>query len=481
MNADDTRGCGTGMPALRCIAASARHESARMDDEDFLRHCEPYCRKGHSILLLSGGGGECATHSYLYHAPVAILRFDARGNVLQLGDRTHRPAGTALATMHRLLDDLHRSARMEGIPPPRIAGYLGYELKNVIEELPAKAERLSGLPDLWFMLPSRRIVHDRRSGGVTETMFTFVTDEGVALGEVEGGDSGTIPTGPLLAQRIDTSTFTRASYLEAVRRVRQHILDGDVYQINLSQRFSGAFNGDPFLYWRALYAANPAPYYSWINAGDHLVLSTSMELFARLDDRALESRPIKGTRPRGGCEIEDRAHAAELRDAAKDDAELSMIVDLIRNDMSRVRDAGSVRIRDHKRLESYTNVHHLVTIIDGTARDGCGIAAVMEAMFPGGSITGCPRIRAMEIIDDIEPVARHVYTGCIGHAAAGAAEFSIAIRTMIVQDGRFHLSLGGGIVHDSDPASEYEETLAKGRTFIPDFHGLSRSEGNGDA
>jgi para-aminobenzoate synthetase component I len=263
------------------------------------------------------------------------------------------------------------------------------------------------------------------------------------------------------------SSFTQDQYLDAVSRIRRYIRNGDVYQVNLSQRFEFPVEGNPFHFWRTLFSLNPAPFYSYIQAGSHQVLSTSMERFLYLKDRKLETRPIKGTRKRGKTPEEDQELKTELADSPKDDAELSMIVDLLRNDLGRVCEPRSIRVADHKRLEAYTNVHHLVSTVTGILRPDVTYGDLVRATFPGGSITGCPKIRAMEIIDELEPISRHVYTGSIGYLGwHGNLDLNIAIRTAVVRQGRGVLSVGGGVVYDSDPQDEYEETLHKGRTFL---------------
>ena len=215
-----------------------------------------------------------------------------------------------------------------------------------------------------------------------------------------------------------------------------------------------------------MYAANPAPFFAYINAGDHQIVSTSPERFMELRNGSVETRPIKGTRPRGKTLAEDEALRTELQESTKEDAELSMIVDLLRNDIGKVCRPGSVRVVEHKRLEAYQNVYHLVSIVKGELDPGTDAVALLRATFPGGSITGCPKIRAMEIIDELEPVRRHIYTGSIGYIGFdGTMDLSIAIRTATFTHGKAVFSVGGGIVFDSDPAIEYEETLHKGRTL----------------
>jgi para-aminobenzoate synthetase component I len=271
---------------------------------------------------------------------------------------------------------------------------------------------------------------------------------------------------PQVASKL-ASVFSRAEYLSAVEAVRRYIVDGDVYQVNLSQRFQAPFAGDPFDCFATMYAANPAPFFAYINAGDHQIVSTSPERFIQLSNGSVETRPIKGTRPRGATPAEDDGLRTELSESAKEDAELSMIVDLLRNDIGKVCRPGSVRVVEHKRLEAYRNVHHLVSIVKGELDPGMDAVDLLRATFPGGSITGCPKIRAMEIIDELEPVRRHVYTGGIGYVGFdGTMDLSIAIRTATFTGGKVVFSVGGGIVFDSDPASEFEETLHKGRTLM---------------
>lgn len=262
------------------------------------------------------------------------------------------------------------------------------------------------------------------------------------------------------------SSFTRNAYLDAVGRIKEYILSGHIYQVNLSQRFETEFSGDPFALFASLYESAPAPFYAYVHAGDHWIISTSPERFLLRRGTYVETRPIKGTRPRGDTPEADVALAEELQNSPKDDAELSMIVDLMRNDLGRVCEGGSVAVAEHKRLEAYRNVFHLVSVVTGTLRPDADVVDLIRATFPGGSITGCPRIRAMEIIDEIEPCRRHVYTGAMGYIGFhDTLDLNIAIRTATVLGNRVYFSVGGGVVQDSDPADEYAETLHKGRTL----------------
>ena len=238
------------------------------------------------------------------------------------------------------------------------------------------------------------------------------------------------------------------------------------------------FAGDSYSLFKALYQLNPAPFFAYVNAGDHQIVSTSPERFLLRSGSRVETRPIKGTRPRGKTPEQDREMKAALARSPKDDAELSMIVDLLRNDIGKVCAGGSVAVTQHKRLEAYQNVYHLVSVVQGTLAEGKDSVDLIRATFPGGSITGCPKIRSMEIIDELESHRRHVYTGSIGYISFhDTMDLSIAIRTATVVGDRLVFSVGGGIVYDSDPEDEYEETLHKGQTLMSVFQGAGERDG----
>jgi para-aminobenzoate synthetase component 1 len=262
------------------------------------------------------------------------------------------------------------------------------------------------------------------------------------------------------------SSFTRGDYLRAVERVQEYIAAGDVYQVNLSQRFTAPLAQSPADLYRRLRAASPAPFAAYLDAGRFQVLSSSPERLLRVRGGRVETRPIKGTRPRGITPEEDASLAAELQASTKDRAELVMIVDLERNDLGRVCEYGSVRVRKLLELETHPTVHHLVATVEGNLRPGVSALEALRACFPGGSITGAPKIRAVEIIEELEPVHRGFYTGAIGYAGFdGGAEWNVAIRIMVANGGQVTFSAGGGIVADSVPELEYEETLHKSRAI----------------
>jgi para-aminobenzoate synthetase component 1 len=279
------------------------------------------------------------------------------------------------------------------------------------------------------------------------------------------------PIHRIITDKALASNFTPDQYRRAVARCIEYIAAGDIFQVNLSQRFEVPVAPDPRTTYRMLRACNPANYAAYLefrqDARLCAVLSSSPELFLRVRGRHVITRPIKGTRGRCGDERTDAAACADLLASPKDNAELAMIVDLLRNDLGRVCRYGSIRVTEPAALEAHPTVFHLVATVEGELRQDVDPAGLLRATFPGGSITGAPKIRAMEIIDELEGIARGVYTGCLGIVAAdGACEWNIAIRTMVYDGGRALLQAGGGIVADSSPQDELQETLHKARALI---------------
>ena len=348
-------------------------------------------------------------------------------------------------------------------------GFIAYETKNYIELLPQTAMDDICLPDMWLIWPLDILIHNRKKGLISYIRLQY---NGIYSPGPEAIRSVRESPVNLSVGRL-TSNFSRNNYIRTVRKIIEYIRDGHVYQVNLSQRFSAAIMCNPFELWVRLYERNPAPFYAFVNGGNFQILCTSMERFLCMRDGIIETRPIKGTRPRGKTPEEDKANYMALLNSTKDDAELSMIVDLLRNDLGKICEIGTVSVDEHKRIEEYQNVFHLVSIIHGRVRDSITYGDILRATFPGGSITGCPKIRSMEIIDELEPHVRHVYTGSIGYwGLHGNMDLNIAIRTMIIANNRAHLSVGGGVVYDSGPVLEYEETIHKGRTFFEVLEGL---------
>jgi len=427
-----------------------------------------------TALLLSGGRLTSARHHILGFDPWLCLKGRGSDLALTIDGQVSRLEMDPLEALRAIVDHFEcpPNSAVEAPLTAGLMGYLAYDLKDVLEALPRTSPDRWQLPHLCFYAPSIILVHDRRQGRTVRHDIVRRSDRRrivpdgrarlAALADAPLPDEGFAVDRDGLQ-----SNFRRQAYETAVQRIRDYIAAGDVYQVNLSQRFETRFQGSAFGFFRNLYERNPAPFFAYMNAGDHQLASTSPERFLCLQDRQVETRPIKGTRPRRQDPAEDRAMGAALEASAKDDAELSMIVDLLRNDIGRVCRGGSVRVAAHKTLEAYANVYHLVSIVEGELAQDRDAIDLIRAAFPGGSITGCPKIRAMEIIDELEPDRRHVYTGSMGFISFhGTLDLSIAIRTAVIHRGRMAFSVGGGIVYDSDPADEYEETLHKGRTLV---------------
>jgi para-aminobenzoate synthetase component 1 len=261
--------------------------------------------------------------------------------------------------------------------------------------------------------------------------------------------------------------FTKPEYMKALDAVHEYILAGDIYQTNLTQRFNADLQLSPLELYSELRKINPAPFASYIDFGEGQIVSSSPERFILVQGRNIETRPIKGTMPRGKTAAEDAANRETLVNSEKDKAELLMIVDLERNDLGKIAKTGTVKVPELFKLETYQTVFHLVSTVTAELKDNLDAIDCVKATFPGGSITGAPKIRAMEIIDELEPTQRNIYTGSIGYIGFnGDLDLNIVIRTIVCKDGKGYFQVGGGIVWDSDNQSEYQETFDKGRALM---------------
>jgi para-aminobenzoate synthetase component 1 len=435
-----------------------------------------------SILECSPGFGDARRWSLLAAHPRLVFETsgsrwscttDARSR--ESGDDDPLAAFAALVRRFRLSDP---DQEPDPDSPPfqgGLIGFIGYDLAPRLERLPRRSRRDSRMPDIRMALYDTAIAVDTSSGRAQIRAWDM-TGEGrlaaerrcqrwsKAIDRMLRKPRHLAPGSGVVLPPV--STFDRDSYVDSVRRVLEYIAAGDVFQVNLSQRFTARGTYDPLDLYLRLRSRSPAPFAALLRWGDMAVVSASPELFYQTRGDRIVTRPIKGTRPRGQSEEDDARLATELAASAKDRAELTMIVDLERNDLGRVCRYGSVVVKDALRVESFAQVHHLVATVEGRLRPDVGPVDIVRAMFPGGSITGAPKIRAMEIIDELEPNRRGLYTGAIGYLSRGGSSgFNIAIRTILVEGDRASYQVGGGIVADSDPESEYEETLAKGRAL----------------
>ena len=394
----------------------------------------------------------------------------------------------------------HRTAPIPGLPPFQggIAGYLGYEWGAELESVrrPPADALTPKLPDAALGLYDWVIAWDHLeerawivSTGMSERGRRSVERAATRLAWVRARLAGPAPAiadNPPAVTSAPQSNMQREDYEAAVARVREYIAAGDVYQVNIAHRFHASYSGSSLALYRRLRARNPAPFGGYFEVPGGAIASISPERFLRLDgtSRVVEARPIKGTRPRGATPARDGALARELVESEKDRAENVMIVDLLRNDLGKVCRTGSVTVPRLHILESHPTVHHLVSTVTGVLADDRDAFDLVRAAFPGGSVTGAPKIRAMQIIAELERAPRGVYCGAIGYVSVtGAMDLNIPIRTVVLQDGHATFHAGAGIVWDSEPAAEYQETLAKARTMIealtsprrmPRTHGLAR-------
>jgi len=381
-------------------------------------------------------------YSTIAASPSKVFRSKGRRIEIFSRDGAVQTEGNPFDVLNEQLAANHHGGSAD-FPIGAAIGYFAYDLKNFVERLPARAVDDIGLPDSWFGFYDELLVFDHAARRV----WSVKADPSACpvVVPAQGGHSG-----PLLQ-----CNFTRATYRAAILRAKDYIAAGDIYQVNLSQRFQCDVDASPVEVYFALREANPAPYCAYHDIGDAQILSSSPECFLSMRDRHVVTRPIKGTRPRA-CDVNELLHSP------KDNAELLMITDLERNDLGRVCEYGSVRVRELKRIETFATVHHLVATVEGLLRRDVSHVDCIRACFPGGSITGAPKIRAMQIIDELEPHARGVYCGAIGFLGFnGVSHFNIAIRTVVQQGTRLTFHAGGGIVADSEPDAEYDETLAK--------------------
>lgn len=355
-------------------------------------------------------------------------------------------------------------------------GYFSYDLKGLIE--PGRFAKKSGLelPDALFGFYDPVFIYRHKDG------MGFLISSSEDKAKLEEFKSRLLasrgagrPAGRAGACHL-SSNMTKEEYIKAVQKAKEYISAGDIYQINLSQRLKLHFHGDPLAYYMELATKHPAPYSYFLDYKGFQVICNSPERLLKVKDRTIETSPIKGTRPRGATPEDDAALMEELKKSVKENAEHVMIVDLERNDLGKVSEAGSVEVAAFAGIETFPALHHMVSTVKGSLKRGVTGAEALRAIFPGGSVTGAPKVRAMEIIDELEPDCRSIYTGGIGWVDFSSnMDISMAIRTAVFKDGHMYLHVGGGIVADSVPEDEYNETILKAKDFL-DAAGITPGE-----
>jgi para-aminobenzoate synthetase component 1 len=421
-------------------------------------------------VFLDSGGHHLTQSRYDIIAAEPHTTFVTRGKLTEIrSDAIELSREDPLALLRRYLD-IDATAACDLPFTGGALGYFSYDLGRRFEKLPALAEDAEKIPEMAVGIYDWAVVVDHlemrswlvAQGRSVETHERW--SELVARFSAAPVERARVPfriTAPI------ASNLARERYAQAFKRVLDYIHAGDCYQINLAQRFAAPAVGDPWLAYQALRVINPAPYSAYLNTPHGQILSASPERFLKLDRRQVETKPIKGTRPRAGHPRIDAELATALKASAKDRAENVMIVDLLRNDLSKNCEPGSVRVPKLFDVESFATVHHLVSTVTGTLRHGRDALDLLRGCFPGGSITGAPKLRAMQIIEELEPHRRGVYCGAIGYVGAdGNMDLNIAIRTLVFSGGAIRFWAGGGIVADSRCDDEYQETFDKAAAML---------------
>ncbi|MDB6065085.1 MAG: para-aminobenzoate synthase, subunit [Pedosphaera sp.] len=429
-----------------------------------------------------------ARYSFVAARPFLTLRsFGSRCELLSAGQRSLQFGNpwqvlNGLMARYELLDEVDLPFPLGGC-----FGYWGYDLKQFVEPgLPCGAVNDLELPDCHVGFYDGLVVFDHRLGKTWVISTGLGADgsreEGRAqlqrdfwAGHLNQPVAELAETGGVERAMADgakvTSNLSRAAFIEKVERAQRYICAGDIYQVNLSQRLAAPCPFAGWEFFQQLAAVSPAPFSAYLDCGEFQIASSSPELFMRLSGSHILTRPIKGTRPRSADANRDAQLTYELQTSPKEMAELVMITDLLRNDLGRICEYGSVQVPELVRLERYPQVQHLVSTVEGRLRPDVPHFAAFASCFPGGSITGAPKIRAMEIIDELEPTTRGPYTGALGYLGFNReSQLGITIRTAICRQGMVYFHVGAGIVADSIPAAEYEETIAKARGFLAALH-----------
>ena len=353
---------------------------------------------------------------------------------------------------------------------PLICGYIGYisyDAGRLIEKLPNTSKEDFNIPNMRFILYNNIIIFDLLNN---KCFITAIENKEESINEIEEkilGGSKIEEKSFMEGNNKFYSNFTKEQYIEAVKRMKDYIVDGDIYIANMTQRFYCHCTKDSFDIYSHLRSINKAPFSAYLNYNDFQIISSSPERFIQIKDGRVITRPIKGTRPRGKNKNEDDFYRKELENSEKDKAELLMIVDLERNDLSKVCDKNSVIVSELFKIEEYATVFHLVSTIEGNLKpENSAVKCIREA-YPGGSITGAPKIRAMEIIEELEGIKRNLYTGIIGYFdLRGNSDFNIVIRTILKKDDKAYFGVGGGITYESNEEDEYEETIQKAKALM---------------
>ncbi|WP_066159857.1 aminodeoxychorismate synthase, component I [Halalkalibacter krulwichiae] len=455
--------------------------SCKFDEKKwFARYLHLSAEEPQHVLLESGRGGR---YSIIGLRPFATISGKEEVLTIEQDGRTVEKKGPLLASLKETLAPYSQST-IEGLPPFQggAIGYFSYDIVREIEKLPPLAKDDLALPDVYFLLFNDVFIYDH----LENKLWIIVNGEYEKKKELEQKAQDYMESWeqaqeePLLRDSVlkgsddKTASLSDDDFCKAVEKIQQYIAAGDVFQVNLSVRQSRDLTVDPIKVYEALRKINPSPYMSYFHTPSFQFVSASPELLVKKNGTELSTRPIAGTRSRGKSEEEDEQLANTLINNEKERAEHVMLVDLERNDLGRVSAYGTVEVDELMVIEKYSHVMHIVSNVKGTLAEEKDLYDVIRATFPGGTITGAPKVRTMEIIEELEPVRRGIYTGSIGWIGFNEnMELNIAIRTMVCKGGQAHVQAGAGIVIDSIPSNEYKESLKKARAL---WHALEQSE-----
>jgi anthranilate synthase component I len=448
-------------------------------------------RSAYSFLLESVEGEEkIASYSFIARDPELVFTSNAHeARILRFVKGKHKPekisfSGSPLSVVRELMKD-YRAVQVAGLPRfyGGMVGYLSYDCVRFFERLPDKTTDDLKLPDICLALAKNLVIFDHRHHTIKVVSCVHLAkgdSRDVKIKKYNAAQKAidvliadlkkplSVPVPKKSAKKISvTSNCTKSQYEQMVIKGKAHIKAGDIFQIVLSQRFKADISVDAFEIYRTLRVLNPSPYMFYLNFGGLQLVGASPELLVRCENGLVETRPIAGTRPRGKDEAQDQALVKDLLADPKEKAEHIMLVDLGRNDLGRVCVKGTVRLSEFMGVEKYSHVMHIVSNVQGSLRKDLDALDVLEAAFPAGTVSGAPKIRAMEIIEDLEAQKRGPYAGAVGYFSFSKnLDTCITIRTIVVHKARAYVQAGAGIVADSDPATEYTETMNKARAQI---------------
>ncbi|MFI8688582.1 aminodeoxychorismate synthase, component I [Rossellomorea sp. NPDC077527] len=427
----------------------------------------------HHVLLESGRGGR---YSVAGLQPDVILQSVPEGLRIQNAEGEETVSGDPLIQLEKWMNPL-QTERRDDLPDFQggVIGFISYDYARKIEKLPSLGRDDLEIPDLYFYYLKEWAVFDHQEN----CLWTMIlSDEGPDMAEVKlsrwtaswnnaSSSVAEVDRNPVYSGSTDIEvSMDEAEFSKAVKKIQSYISQGDVFQVNLSVRQSQQLRREPYTVYKKLRELNPSPYMSYIHSPDFQVVSGSPELLVKKKGTEVSTRPIAGTRSRGKDAAEDEKLALELINNEKERAEHVMLVDLERNDLGRVCRYGTVEVNEFMVIEKYSHVMHIVSNVRGTLEETKSGADLIRSVFPGGTITGAPKVRTMEVIEELEPVRRGIYTGSIGWIGVnGDMELNIVIRTMLVKEGKGHIQAGAGVVIDSNPAYEYKESLKKAKAL----------------